>query len=541
MMKGIKITQVVLATFLVVLAILICVQDVSAQGDYAPDQLIIKYKKGANSANVKSRMAEKGVSALKKIPELRLEVLEVAPEELEDIQNSLSQDPDVEYVEKNYYYEPLAIPNDTLFNDQLYFDVIQALQAWDIETGNPDVVIAFVDTGLDVTHEDLQGGKILPGCNTSGIAFDHITCNPDITDFVAHGTGVAGTAAVDTNNNVGVAGICWGCSILPVKVFTDAGSTTLSDIIEGLLFAVNYALNNPTKKVIINMSLGRICGGPTQAEQDAINLAWDNGILLVAARGNSGDYTPLCPAAAQNVIAVSGTTLDDIRWPTSSWNNVDLAAPAVSIYNIAPGALFDPPYIPTWGGTSFSSAIVSGVAGLVWSANMSMNNWQLDQILRNTADDLGKTAYFGASRINANAAVIQAPNPPIQPTPTPSPTPVPTPDPNKLLMSNIQPPNLSTDKYSVFISNAIPGKGVLLKYSPNPGQSVIPNGACKGETLDLADPAKIGRGRSDANGRVTIEFRAPKSYIPGTRLPFQAHMANGKVCRTGNVKGKTLN
>jgi subtilisin family serine protease len=84
-------------------------------------------------------------------------------------------------------------------------------------------------------------------------------------------------------------------------------------------------------------------------------------------------------------------------WSSSSWNNVDLAAPALPIYNIAPGALIDPPYIPTWGGTSFSSVIVSGVAGLVWSENMSMNNWQLDQPLRNTADNIGEFVFFGTA------------------------------------------------------------------------------------------------------------------------------------------------
>ncbi len=72
-------------------------------------------------------------------------------------------------------------------------------------------------------------------------------------------------------------------------------------------------------------------------------------MLITAARGNSGDFTTFCPAAADNVIAVSGTNLDDTLWSSSSWNNVDLTAPAVPIYNIAPGALIDPPYIPTWG------------------------------------------------------------------------------------------------------------------------------------------------------------------------------------------------
>lgn len=162
---------------------------------------------------------------------------------------------------------------------------------------------------------------------------------------------------------------------MPIRVYSDAGSASLDDIIEGILFAVNYALNNPTQKVVLNLSLGRSCTGLAQSEFDALNLAWDSGLLTVVARGNSGNTGTICPAFASNVIAVSGTELDDTLWISSSWNNVDLAAPALPIYNIAPGALIQPPYIPTWGGTSFSSAIVSGVAGLVWSENMSMNNW----------------------------------------------------------------------------------------------------------------------------------------------------------------------
>ena len=204
MSKGTKITKAMLATFLIIFGIILCVQDVSAQEEYVADQLIIKYKKGASSANVKSRMAEKGLSVKKGIPELRLQVIEVAPEDLEAVEQELLQDPDIEYVDKNYFYEPLATPNDPLYSEQLYFDVFQAPQAWDLQTGHPDVVIAIVDTGFDVNHEDLIGGKLLPGCNTAGLDFDHNTCNPDLTDNLLHGTGVTGTAAADTNNNVGV-------------------------------------------------------------------------------------------------------------------------------------------------------------------------------------------------------------------------------------------------------------------------------------------------------------------------------------------------
>lgn len=305
MSKGTKITKAILATFLIIFGILLYVQDVSAQGEYVADQLIIKLKEGVNSLDVQLRMVQKGTLVVKKIPELRLQVIEVPPEELEDMQNSLSQDPDIEYVDKNYFYEPLATPNDPLYSEQLCFDVFQAPQAWDLQTGHPDVVIAVVDTGFDVNHEDLIDGKLLPGCNTAGLDFDHITCNPDLTDNRVHGTGVTGTAAADTNNNVGVAGVCWGCSILPIRVYSDAGSASLDDTIEGILFAVNYALNNPTQKVVLNLSLGRSCTGLAQSEFDALNSAWDSGLLTVAARGNSGNTGVICPAFASNVIAVS--------------------------------------------------------------------------------------------------------------------------------------------------------------------------------------------------------------------------------------------
>lgn len=545
MLKCLKGTKIFVVAFLMMFGMLVNVQDVSAQGDYAPDQLIIKYKEGANSVDVQSRTANKAKKA-KKIHELGLEVLEVAPEDLEDVLNSLSQDPDVEYVERNYYYEPLAIPNDEFFNDQLYFDVFQALQAWDIETGDPDVVIAILDTGLDIAHEDLQGGKVLPGCNVSGVDFDHNTCNPDITDFFGHGTGLTGTAAADTNNNVGVAGVCWGCSILPVKVFTDAGNVGIDDMIEGILFAVNYAQSNPTKKVIINLAIGRLCGGPTQAEQDAINLAWDNGLLIVAARGNSGDTTPFCPSIADNVIAVSGTNLDDTLWSASSWNQVDIAAPAVPIYNIGASNVFDPPYVPTWGGTSFSSAIVSGVAGLVWSANMSMTNWQLNQILLNTADNIGNVVFFGAGRINANAAVVQAPNPPPNPTPIPTPTPVPTPDPNLLFLGQSGGVGVATGKgkASASVSNAEPGSVVFLMWSSslddNGGTVIGGRGPCAGEIIRLVDASKLARARANENGTATFNFNIGAKQ-QGKSLITQAYSdSKATVCRMSRTRSVTI-
>jgi thermitase len=160
------------------------------------------------------------------------------------------------------------------------------------------------DTGVEATHEDLAG-KVLSGCDTLGNANEN-TCSSvtdcpfGTDDIFGHRSGVLGTAAAQTNNGLGVAGVCWGCQILPVKVLGDTGSGSDADVIQGILFARNYAINNPTKKVIINMNSGRNCQLPTfnplsQAMQDAINLAWNSGSVIVAAAGNDGSSDLHCP------------------------------------------------------------------------------------------------------------------------------------------------------------------------------------------------------------------------------------------------------
>lgn len=189
---------------------------------------------------------------------------------------------------KNDILYATATPNDEFFNLQTYLNVIDAPMAWDTGTGDPDVVLAILDTGVEATHEDLAG-KVLAGCSTLD-GFDENTRGTKTNDLNGHGSGVSGTAAAITNKGVGVAGVCWNCSILPVKVLGDNGSGSTVDVIQGILFARNYALNNPNRKVIINMSLGRSCEPPTfvplsQAMQDAINLAWNSGLVICCCSG----------------------------------------------------------------------------------------------------------------------------------------------------------------------------------------------------------------------------------------------------------------
>jgi len=139
--------------------------------------------------------------------ELNLYVIKVPIEELQNLQNSLSLHPNYQYVDKNYIVRTNAVPNDPLFNQQTYFSPIDAQLAWDVETGDPDVVIAVLDTGVEATHEDLAG-KVLAGCCSTLGGFSETNCGTNTNDIDGHGSGVSGTAAAQSNNGTGVAGIC---------------------------------------------------------------------------------------------------------------------------------------------------------------------------------------------------------------------------------------------------------------------------------------------------------------------------------------------
>jgi subtilisin family serine protease len=116
--------------------------------------------------------------------------------------STLEANPDVEYVEKNYIVYADLTPNDPRYDQQPYLSVIDAPLAWNTETGDSNVVIAVLDTGVETVHEDFSG-KTLPGCSVIG-SFTENSCGTNVDDNHGHGTGVAGTAAAKTNNGLGV-------------------------------------------------------------------------------------------------------------------------------------------------------------------------------------------------------------------------------------------------------------------------------------------------------------------------------------------------
>jgi subtilisin family serine protease len=230
----------------------------------------------------------------------------------------LSADPNVEYAEPNYLARAAAMPNDTLFASQWALAQINAPMAWDVVTGTSEVVLAILDTGLDVAHPDLANQLWFNPGETPGNDLDDdtngyvddvngwnfIALNNEIFDDDGHGTRVAGIAAAATNNGQGVAGVCWNCRLMPVKVMQAGGVANYSDIALGIMYAAGKGAK------VINLSLGGYADSATLRE--VISAASETA-MIVAAAGDDNTSAPFYPAAYPHVIAVGGTTASDAR------------------------------------------------------------------------------------------------------------------------------------------------------------------------------------------------------------------------------------
>ena len=312
-----------------------------------------------------------------------------ATADLKTLMQDVEAQSSVEYAQPNGLYEATLTPNDPRLASQWGTLKIRMLQAWDVTTGDPNVIVSVIDSGRDPIHPDLSG-VFLPG-------YDYYDNDPDPSDVAGHGTMVSGVIAAVGNNGKGVAGVNWQCRILPYRVGNQFLSTWA--IIEALRAAADAGAR------VVNMSFGS--GAGMQAEHEAIQYAYNKGVVLVASAGNSYTTAPIYPAAYPEVIGVVATTSDDQKAAFSSYGNwVDVSAPGQGILTTTVGGGYG--YVD---GTSFSSPYTAGVASLVLSVNPTLTNDQVREILRQTAVDLGAPGFdpsFGYGRINAEAAVLAA-------------------------------------------------------------------------------------------------------------------------------------
>lgn len=323
--------------------------------------------------------------------------------------------PHVVYAEPVYLAQSQgSLPNDPLLNQQYGPVHTNAYAAWEINTGSSETVIALLDTGLDYTHEDLTN-KVDTLHDWDFLDDDDDAQEDPATD---HGTSVASIAGAETNNGLGMAGICWECTLLPVRV---GGDNTLPipgippvvhyktvEVAEGIVYATDQGAP------IINMSFGGQC---SDLWSDAINYAYDSGVAIVAAAGNIVPFV-VYPAKYERVLAASATNSSGQFDGFSSYGpEVDIAAPGIDIMT----ARFNDGYA-IGDGTSYASPHVAGTLGLMFSYNPNLTNAQAAQIIRDTATDLGDPGfdnYYGYGLLNAGLAVKYASTPPANPSTPP--------------------------------------------------------------------------------------------------------------------------
>ena len=249
-------------------------------------------------------------------------------------------------------YESTII-NDPYTDNQWALEQIGVPTLWQITCGDPEIIIAVLDTGIDCYHEDLNG-KIVTELN--------FTDSPTVNDLHGHGTHIAGIIVASLNNNIGIAGFAPECKLMNVKVADDTGKCRATDISEGIIWATDNGAS------IINISL-ELAESLAELEA-AIDYAWNKGVLIIAAAGNNGSNLPVYPAFYENSIAVSALRQNDTLAPLSNYGDwVDLAAPGFNIYSTLPGNNYG-----YKSGTSFAAAYTSGMAALLFDIVIDTND-----------------------------------------------------------------------------------------------------------------------------------------------------------------------
>lgn len=399
---------------------------------YKADEILVKYK--ADEEAQTQRYDPQQLEEIEKTSGFETVYLTSDQNIWEKIQE-YELNPEVEYVEPVILRKASKSTDDPYFYLQWHLnqstDVdIDAGKAWNKTTGTKSTVIAVIDSGVDLDHEDLEdniwensgeianngvdddGNGYVDDLNGWDFVNDNKNPNPSpdgidndgdgYTDYgVAHGTHVAGISAAKGNNNTGVTGVCWKCKIMALQVLSDEGWGDSANIAK----AINYAADNGAD--VINLSLGSY--GYSTAEYLAVADAVDKGVAIVAATGNDTidlAYYPNYPSCYEDVIGVTATdSYDGAAYFTNYGEEcADVAAPGNYIYstmyiNSTYGFYYDYDYMS---GTSMASPLVAGVMGLLKSYSSSASLKKLRNALYDGVEDIGLTRDYGRGRVNAH-------------------------------------------------------------------------------------------------------------------------------------------
>ena len=367
--------------------------------DYVPGELLVEFRAQEGTSALRAAVRTHDADVVRALPAsgadpgCRLVLVRSATLTTGALAASLARDPAVVRTCPDYLRRTdAAVPDDPGLVDQWGLLQVGAPQAWQTTTGTSDVVVADIDTGVDVLHPDLASdlwrnpGEI-PG---NGIDDDHNGYVDDVygidavnhtstpTDDVGHGTHTAGIMAAVADNATGVAGVAPGVRVMALKFINAYGWGTDAEAIACIDYAVNEKLDHGVNVVAINASWGWF--NRDVFLRDAISRAGDAGIVFCASAGNdamSNDRLPHYPASysCPNIIAVAATGPGDRLARFSDWGarTVDLGAPGESILSTLPTATLgydeDGPMYGSWDGTSMAAPFVTGAVALLASAH----------------------------------------------------------------------------------------------------------------------------------------------------------------------------
>ena len=455
-------------------------------GEFVPDEVLVKFVRGAGKNAIDGLRVGQGAEELYASPFSSVRRWRIpSSKSVEDWVDFFNKNPLVEYAEPNYYCYAFVYPNDPYYDYQWNFDDdhtfnpggapknpyggangggIAMEDAWLISNGSSDVVIAVVDTGVAyenyaipsyeknpynpylksnvntyqqapdlagtsfwVNQDEVPGNGLDDDANgfvddVNGWDFINDDAHPNDNNF--HGTHVAGTVAQTTDNGLGVAGIAFHTTVMPVKVLDYKGDGTDLSVAEGIYYAVDNGAD------VISLSLGG--PDPSSTLEDAVEYAYDHGVVVIAASGNDGVGSVRYPAAYDSyVIAVGATRYDETRPSYSNYgSSLDVVAPGGDLsVNQNGDGYFDgvlqmtfKPYQgvnskadPTsWGyyfldGTSMATPHVSGVATLLLAQSANLTPDQVRYALESTAEDKGdpgRDDVYGWGLVDAKAALL---------------------------------------------------------------------------------------------------------------------------------------
>jgi type VII secretion-associated serine protease mycosin len=366
-----------------------------------PGQLVVKFRQPLSNALVSGFSARYGVRVLK-TSSLGAILVQHNPQlSSQQVMQTLKADPVVEYAEPNVTFRTRFVVNDPRSADQKGLGMIGMGKAWDITLGDPRVVIAVVDTGIDMTHPDLRD-KLVPGFNV-------LSPGQPPQDDNGHGTHASGIAAAATDNRTGIAGTAPRCRIMPIKALNSEGGGDGFSVATGVVWAVDNGAH------IINLSLGG--EAPQETLERAIKYALARNVSVIVAMGNESTNALRYPASYPGVIAVG--SVDQTR-NLSNFSNygkwMSVVAPGSQILSTMPmqsvymtsaeGYMNEYDFMD---GTSMAAPMVAGVVALMKSRHPNLTPAEIKARLEGTARDLGAPGFderFGHGLVDAPRAIL---------------------------------------------------------------------------------------------------------------------------------------